>query len=71
MSIDNNKSLVYRYFEDAPDHPEIYDEILAPASESRQYIMPRSTLKAKRVVLHLINPPRYGSKVFGRKVISL
>ena len=30
MSIANNKSLVHRYFEDAPDHPEIYDEILAP-----------------------------------------
>jgi len=30
MSIDNNKTLVRRYFEDAPDHPEVYDEILSP-----------------------------------------
>jgi predicted ester cyclase len=29
MSIEDNRSLVRRYFEDAPDHPEIYDEILA------------------------------------------
>lgn len=30
MSIENNKTLVRRYFEEAPYHPEIYDEILAP-----------------------------------------
>ena len=29
MSIDNNKLLVRRYFEEAPDHPEVYEEILA------------------------------------------
>jgi len=29
MPIDNNRSLVRRYFEEAPNHPEIYDEILA------------------------------------------
>jgi hypothetical protein len=31
MSIDENKKLVRRYFEDAPYHPEICDEIFAPA----------------------------------------
>jgi predicted ester cyclase len=30
MSIENNKSLVRRYFEEGFDHPEIYDEILSP-----------------------------------------
>jgi predicted ester cyclase len=30
MSIENNKALVRRYFEDASEHPEIYDKILSP-----------------------------------------
>jgi len=30
MSIDRNKQLVRRYFEDAPDHPDACDEIFAP-----------------------------------------
>jgi len=30
MSIQENKILVRRYFEDAPDHPEICDEIFSP-----------------------------------------
>ena len=31
MSIDENKNLARRYFEDAPYHPETCDEIFAPA----------------------------------------
>ncbi len=30
MSLEENKKLVRRYFEDAPRHPEICDEIFAP-----------------------------------------
>lgn len=30
MSINENKNLARRYFEDAPSHPEICDEIFAP-----------------------------------------
>jgi hypothetical protein len=29
MSAEENKALVRRYFEEAPDRPETYDEILA------------------------------------------
>lgn len=30
MTIDSNKALVRRYFEEAPHQPEVYDEILSP-----------------------------------------
>ena len=30
MSIENNKNLARKYLEDAPHHPEMYDEILGP-----------------------------------------
>ncbi len=31
MSIENNKSIVRRYFEEAPHHPDVCEEIFAPS----------------------------------------
>lgn len=35
MSLEENKAIARRYFEDAPHHPEICDEIFAPAFKFR------------------------------------